>query len=87
MDKLILELGLWNARLFFEIFSPIDSKVIESIPLSIVSCEDEVLWHYAKNGDYLVHIGYHLLFQDKISKVGSLLGIVPVKHLYVHLLY
>ncbi|KAL0448410.1 UNVERIFIED_CONTAM: hypothetical protein Slati_1397400 [Sesamum latifolium] len=52
--------GEWDSRRVPELFWPIDSEFILSIPLCQVGEEDLWVWDYAKNGLFSVRSAYHL---------------------------
>ncbi|KAL5792216.1 hypothetical protein ACOSP7_000810 [Xanthoceras sorbifolium] len=69
--------GAWNSELVRSSFAPIDADCILSLPTSMRSCPDKLLWHYSKDGKYSVKSGYWLassLAQDGASSSSSSAG-------------
>lgn len=57
--------GNWNKGLIRENFNPTDVVIILNIPLSIENKEDTIIWHYDKNGEYLVKSEYKVAMSMK----------------------
>ncbi|KAL5780225.1 hypothetical protein ACOSQ2_010962 [Xanthoceras sorbifolium] len=69
--------GAWNTDLVRSSFAPIDADCILSLPTSVRSCPDKLMWHHTKDGKYSVKSGYWLassLAQDGTSSSSSLAG-------------
>ncbi|KAL5766450.1 hypothetical protein ACOSP7_017067 [Xanthoceras sorbifolium] len=69
--------GAWNSSLVRNSFAPIDAECILSLPTSLRSCPDQLLWHFSKDGKYSVKSGYWLassLGQDGTSSSSSSVG-------------
>lgn len=45
-----------------------DNNLILKIKLPYQPCEDRVLWHYNRQGEYSVKSGYHLAVQIRDSE-------------------
>ncbi|KAK4421968.1 hypothetical protein Salat_2147500 [Sesamum alatum] len=57
IDPLTME---WNVNVIHKHFQPIDSEVILDIPLSILGLDVQIVWHYAKDGQFSIRNAYHL---------------------------
>ncbi|XP_050207725.1 uncharacterized protein LOC126657132 [Mercurialis annua] len=60
---------VWNSSFILHLFVPEDAATILSLPLTIFSCVDRLIWHYHSNGNYSVKPGYHFLFNKLHSNV------------------
>ncbi|KAK0592975.1 hypothetical protein LWI29_028449 [Acer saccharum] len=60
VHELMLPSGGWNVGLIREIFWPEDANLILSLPCSVGSQPDSLMWHYDKYGAYSVKSGYRL---------------------------
>lgn len=60
VSDLIESPGKWNVELIQQSFLSPDSELILTLPLSPFNHNDSWLWHYNKNGIYLVRSGYNL---------------------------
>ncbi|KAL5823208.1 hypothetical protein ACOSQ4_021108 [Xanthoceras sorbifolium] len=52
--------GAWDSALVRSSFAPIDADCILSLPTSVRSCPDKLMWHHSKDGMYSVKSGYWL---------------------------
>jgi hypothetical protein len=52
--------GMWDLQLLSDNFSQIDVNRIQAIPLSRWESEDEMAWHFSKNGMFSVKSAYHI---------------------------
>ncbi|KAL5854464.1 hypothetical protein ACOSQ4_004266 [Xanthoceras sorbifolium] len=52
--------GAWDSALVRSSFAPIDADCILSLPTSVRSCPDKLMWHHSKDGLYSVKSGYWL---------------------------
>ncbi|KAL0357534.1 UNVERIFIED_CONTAM: putative mitochondrial protein [Sesamum calycinum] len=50
----------WNVDLVQQLFWPLDSSIILTIPISFHGEEDLMVWHYSRNGYFSVRSAYHL---------------------------
>lgn len=57
-DLIDLQGGVWKEDLVPRCFVEKECSLILGMPVSLAGCEDRVIWHYAKNGDYTVRTGY-----------------------------
>ena len=51
----------WLHEVIENLFLPHEAKMIKSIPISLVDCEDKIFWPLTANGEYSVKTGYRLL--------------------------
>jgi len=58
----------WNTDIVRHYFSPMDSKAILQIPLSLRKQEDCWAWHHERNGLFSVRSAYRMLIQAKKSR-------------------
>ena len=77
VKDLMLVPSSWNESLLNTFFLPLEHELISSIPLSIQSRVDEVIWHYEKKDLYTVCGGYNLLMHGKLREVGSISSLLP----------
>ncbi|KAL0434282.1 UNVERIFIED_CONTAM: hypothetical protein Slati_2762500 [Sesamum latifolium] len=61
--------GDWNRIYIEQIFHPMNSEVIFSIPLNGRSSPDTPIWHNSPNGLYSIKISYHLC--ESLSELVS----------------
>ncbi|KAH7572293.1 hypothetical protein JRO89_XS04G0233800 [Xanthoceras sorbifolium] len=52
--------GAWDSALVRSSFAPIDADCILSLPTSVRSYPDKLMWHHSKDGKYSVKSGYWL---------------------------
>lgn len=50
----------WKENVLQDLFSTKEANIIKSIPLSSSGREDQQVWHYTKNGLFIVQSAYHL---------------------------
>ena len=55
--------GRWRKELLEALFLPGDVELIMQIPLSESWPNDDLVWHYSLNGQFLVKSAYHLAKQ------------------------
>lgn len=61
VDKLfVADLQQWNVGLMCELFSQEEVEKILSIPLSFRMILDRRIWHFERNGKFLVKSAYHV---------------------------
>ncbi|KAL5740942.1 hypothetical protein ACOSQ2_030122 [Xanthoceras sorbifolium] len=63
--------GVWNEDLVRCSFLPEEAEIILSIQLSSVSCQDSLLWHYDKRGEFTVRSAYKLAAEAFGKNIGS----------------
>lgn len=77
------ESNAWNIKMTESTFWPIDRNRILSVPLGAITSDDRVVWHYTKDGKFLVKSAYQLLlaakFSEGESRVGSSSGVPDVR--------
>ncbi|KAL5843786.1 hypothetical protein ACOSQ4_009744 [Xanthoceras sorbifolium] len=69
--------GAWDLALVRSSFAPIDADCILSLPTSVRSCPDKLMWHHSKDGMYSVKSGYWLaasLARDEASSSSPSAG-------------
>lgn len=59
------DLKKWRRDLVFSIFSHFEGQQIMSIPISLRLPEDRLIWHWEKDGEYLVRSTYHQLVEER----------------------
>ncbi|KAK6116069.1 hypothetical protein DH2020_008338 [Rehmannia glutinosa] len=59
-DLINWETRSWNFTLLHELFNTEDIKVIKTIPIRHLVCQDRMVRHYTKNGSYTVKSGYQI---------------------------
>ncbi|KAL0347171.1 UNVERIFIED_CONTAM: hypothetical protein Scaly_1733100 [Sesamum calycinum] len=59
-DLIDPETSDWKVDLVQQLFWPLDSSIILTIPISIHGEEDLMVWHYSRNGYFSVRSAYHL---------------------------
>ncbi|KAL6989136.1 hypothetical protein U1Q18_014888, partial [Sarracenia purpurea var. burkii] len=69
-DLISKEQARWNSQKIQQIL-PFDAEIIEGIPLSYLAIEDELVWHFTKDGRYSVRSGYHLEQSNKLTGEGG----------------
>lgn len=55
----------WNRELICCSVGPAEARKIDSIPLSIRHPDDNLVWHWEKDGNYSLRSAYHVLCDDK----------------------
>ena len=74
-DALVSELikyeNCWDERLIYKHFQKMDADTIAKIPLPRRPSEDELIWHYEKNGQYTVKSGYQIALKIKFPAMPS----------------
>ncbi len=65
---LILKGNSWNVPMLRHCFLDMDVQQILKIKLPYQPCEDQVLWHYDRKGEYSVKSGYNLAVQIRDSE-------------------
>lgn len=70
-DLIEPDLKRWREDLLQNIFSPSEVAQIKSIPISLVSRDDQMVWSYTNNGVFLVKNAYHLHKQLEDNQVGE----------------
>ncbi|KAL5859559.1 hypothetical protein ACOSQ4_000855 [Xanthoceras sorbifolium] len=63
--------GVWNEELVRCSFLPEEAEIILSIQLSSASCQDSLLWHYDKRGEFTVRSAYKLAAEAFGKNIGS----------------
>ena len=58
----------WDIELPQEISSTRDVHAIAKTPASFASGDDCLMWHYAKDGTYLVRSGYRISLSNRLTK-------------------
>ena len=61
----------WLCEVIDNIFLPHEAKMIKSIPISLVECDDKIFWPLTANEEYSVKTGYRLLSQLAASDIPS----------------
>ncbi|KAL5738018.1 hypothetical protein ACOSP7_030779 [Xanthoceras sorbifolium] len=61
----------WDLTKLDQVFVAADRDSILEIPLSLADCNDSLIWHFDKNGEYSVKSGYRVAAQEKLSLKGS----------------
>ena len=61
----------WLCEVIDNLFLPHEAKMIKSIPISLVECDDKIFWPLTANGEYSVKTGYRLLSQLAASDIPS----------------
>ncbi|KAL5783938.1 hypothetical protein ACOSQ2_006330 [Xanthoceras sorbifolium] len=61
----------WDLAKLDQVFVAADRDSIMEIPLSFGDCNDSLIWHFDKNGEYSVKSGYRVAAQEKLSLKGS----------------
>ncbi|KAL5806555.1 hypothetical protein ACOSQ4_029288 [Xanthoceras sorbifolium] len=61
----------WDLAKLDQVFVAADRDSILEIPLSFGDCNDSLIWHFDKNGEYSVKSGYRVAAQEKFSLKGS----------------
>ncbi|KAL0428307.1 UNVERIFIED_CONTAM: hypothetical protein Slati_3005500 [Sesamum latifolium] len=61
----------WRVEQVEVVFWPSDIEYILSIPLSRVGEEDQLVWHYSKNGKFSVRSAYHLACSLEVKPCSS----------------
>lgn len=57
---LILDGNCWNIPMLRQLFLDVDVQQIMKIKLPNQPCEDRIMWHYDREGEYSVKFGYNL---------------------------
>ncbi|PON98280.1 hypothetical protein TorRG33x02_058550, partial [Trema orientale] len=71
VSDLITQPRQWNLDLIYCYFYPVDWDSILSIPLSLSSTQDSLIWHFGKNSEYSVKSGYHTALSDRSISSSS----------------
>ncbi|KAL5781025.1 hypothetical protein ACOSP7_006054 [Xanthoceras sorbifolium] len=61
----------WDLVKLDQVFVAADRDSILEIPLSFGECNDSLIWHFDKNGEYSVKSGYRVAAQEKLALKGS----------------
>ncbi|KAL5790036.1 hypothetical protein ACOSQ2_004924 [Xanthoceras sorbifolium] len=61
----------WDLTKLDQVFVAADRDSILEIPLSLGDCNDSLIWHFDKTGEYSVKSGYRVAAQEKLSLKGS----------------
>ncbi|KAL5800890.1 hypothetical protein ACOSQ3_032522 [Xanthoceras sorbifolium] len=61
----------WDLAKLDQVFVAADRDSILEIPLSFGECNDSLIWHFDKNGEYSVKSGYRVAAQEKLALKGS----------------
>ena len=69
--ELINEANCWDEKMIHEHFDKMDADLITKIPLPRRPREDELIWHYGKNGQFSVKSGYQTALQIKFPAMPS----------------
>lgn len=70
-DLILPDTHSWNVEKVTRLFSPRDRNAILNIPLSLLSTEDKIIWHWSSNGIYSIKTGYRVL-TEKIEENSHL---------------
>ncbi|KAH9685647.1 putative reverse transcriptase/RNA-dependent DNA polymerase [Citrus sinensis] len=71
VSELINEANCWDEKRIYEHFDKMDIDLITKIPLPRRPREDELIWHYGKNGKFSVKSGYQTALQIKFPAMPS----------------
>ncbi|KAH9715526.1 putative reverse transcriptase/RNA-dependent DNA polymerase [Citrus sinensis] len=71
VSELINEANCWDEKRIYEHFDKMDADLITKIPLPRRPREDELIWHYGKNGQFSVKSGYQTALQIKFPAMPS----------------
>ncbi|KAH9658603.1 putative reverse transcriptase/RNA-dependent DNA polymerase [Citrus sinensis] len=71
VSELINEANCWDEKRIYEHFDKMDADLITKIPLPRRPREDELIWHYGKNGQFSVRSGYQTALQIKFPAMPS----------------
>ena len=71
VSALINEANCWDEKMIYEHFDKMDADLITKIPLPRRPREDELIWHYGKNGQFSVKSGYQTALQIKFPAMPS----------------
>ena len=52
--------GVWNIHVLFDTLLSSEREVILAIPVAKFNCQDKMIWHFDKRGEYTVKSGYRL---------------------------
>ena len=72
----------WLYEVIDNLFLPHEAKMIKSIPISLVECEDKIFWPLTANGEYSVKTGYRLLSHLEASDNPSSSDISQSKQIW-----
>ena len=61
----------WLQETIDNLFLPHEAKLIKSIPISLVDCNDKIFWPLSTDGEYSVKSGYRLLSSLSASETPS----------------
>ena len=61
----------WMKETIDNLFLPHEAELIQSIPISLSSCEDQMFWPHNPDGLYSVRSGYRRLLEDDRLEVPS----------------
>ena len=71
MDLFILRTREWDIELLQELSCPRDVQAIAQTPASTTRGGDQLIWHFTKNGMYLVKSGYRLSLIGRDQHVSA----------------
>lgn len=57
------EVGAWKNDMVRRCFEEDKGTLILGLPMSVEACLDRVIWHYSKDGDYTVRMGYGITME------------------------
>ena len=72
----------WLPEVIDNLFLPHEAKMIKSIPISLVDCDDKIFWPLTANGEYSVKTGYKLLSNLDASDNPGSSDISQSKHIW-----
>ncbi|KAK6163315.1 hypothetical protein DH2020_000179 [Rehmannia glutinosa] len=73
-DLMVPYSNQWNVDLIRRTFDAEDANLILGIPLPRCDREDQLIWHFTRNGKYSVKTGYHLAKRYYYLKTEELRG-------------
>nr|POF19212.1 putative ribonuclease h protein [Quercus suber] len=73
----------WLQDAIDNIFLPHEAALIQSIPLSIRSCEDQFFWLHTPDGLYSVSSGYKLLLENEGKEEASTSDLTATRRLWM----
>ncbi|KAH9666470.1 putative reverse transcriptase/RNA-dependent DNA polymerase [Citrus sinensis] len=71
VSELINKANYWDEKRIYEHFDKMDADLIIKISLPRRPREDELIWHYGKNGQFSVKSGYQTALQIKFPAMPS----------------
>lgn len=67
----------WDIKLVREVFTEVDLQRILATPLPPLGVEDRLIWHFSRDGTYIVKSAYQLAAKLTIEEEHSVPGNLP----------